>query len=274
MGRDLEKAAKLKEEGNQYFQKGEFVAAESLYSKAIIADDKNPSLFTNRAMARLRLGLNDSAILDCLASLQLNPNHLKGYFLLSQGQFALGLYKEALQNALTAHRICAETNDKSLAVVTANVLRYKKAHWEELEKIRSRETGELEREMMAIMSLQRTKELVACSSVAEHDSVREEWDKKMELMHSTFEKARSPADKTRKVPDWAIDEISFAVMIDPVMTKSGKSYERASIMEHLSRYPNDPITREPLSAADLRPNLQLKEACAEFLEQNGWASDW
>jgi len=57
-------------------------------------------------------------------------------------------------------------------------------------------------------------------------------------------------------------------------TKTGQSYERASITEHLRRSPTDPLTREPLRVTDLRPNLGLKAACAEFLEQNGWAVDW
>jgi hypothetical protein len=42
-------------------------------------------------------------------------------------------------------------------------------------------------------------------------------------------------------------------------------------MEHLKRSPTDPLTREPLRVEDLRPNLALKAACEEFLEENGWA---
>lgn len=57
-------------------------------------------------------------------------------------------------------------------------------------------------------------------------------------------------------------------------TKTGKSYERASIVEHLRRQPQDPLTREPLYASELRPNLDLKQACEEFLQENGWAADW
>lgn len=45
-------------------------------------------------------------------------------------------------------------------------------------------------------------------------------------------------------------------------------------MEHLRRSQTDPLTREPLLAKDLRPNLNLKEACEEFLKENGWAVDW
>jgi len=59
-----------------------------------------------------------------------------------------------------------------------------------------------------------------------------------------------------------------------VQTKTGKSYERASIMEHLKRQQTDPLTREPLFPGDLRPNLSLKQACEEFLDENGWAVDW
>lgn len=57
-------------------------------------------------------------------------------------------------------------------------------------------------------------------------------------------------------------------------TKLGHSYERATILEHLRRSPTDPLTRAPLTEADLRPNLALKEACEEFVRENGWAADW
>jgi STIP1 family protein 1 len=61
---------------------------------------------------------------------------------------------------------------------------------------------------------------------------------------------------------------------DHQQTKTGQSYDRSSIMEHLKRSQTDPLTREPLRLEDLRPNLALREACEEFLEQNGWAVDW
>ncbi|PVH83261.1 U-box-domain-containing protein [Cadophora sp. DSE1049] len=79
-------------------------------------------------------------------------------------------------------------------------------------------------------------------------------------------------DWERKVPDWCVDDITFSVMLDP--TKTGQSYDRSSIMEHLRRSPTDPLTREPLQVSDLRPNLALRAACEEFLQENGWAVDW
>lgn len=71
-----------------------------------------------------------------------------------------------------------------------------------------------------------------------------------------------------------IDNISFGFMHDPVITKSGQSYERSSIVQHLRASQTDPLTREPLRKEDLVPNLGLKQACDEFLAENGWAVDW
>ena len=59
----------------------------------------------------------------------------------------------------------------------------------------------------------------------------------------------------------------------PPQTKTGNSYERASLLKHLERSPTDPLTREPLTIHDLRPNLALKAACRAFLLENGWAVD-
>jgi len=76
------------------------------------------------------------------------------------------------------------------------------------------------------------------------------------------------------VPDYLIDNITFSIMHDPVVTKHGQSYERATILEHLRRSKTDPLTREPLTEEDLRPNLALRAACEEFMQANGWAVDY
>lgn len=64
-------------------------------------------------------------------------------------------------------------------------------------------------------------------------------------------------------------------MHDPVITPSGHTFERTSILRHIQRNPVDPITRAPMTIRDLRPNYALKAACDEFLAKNGWAvDDW
>ncbi|KAJ8106195.1 hypothetical protein ONZ43_g7145 [Nemania bipapillata] len=199
---------------------------------------------------------------------------MKAHFILSQCLLALHDVEGALENALLAHRLGSETSDKSLAHLTTQVLRCKKDRWDEIEKKRFREGQELENQLISLMQREQDENVALCSSDIERDEVIEEGEKKINLLRATFEAARAASEKKREVPDWVIDDISFGIMIDPVMTKTGKSYERASILEALRRHPIDPLTREPLYPHELRPNLGLRQACEEFLDQNGWAVDW
>lgn len=269
----------LKEEGNRHFQKGDYIAAEALYTKAILSDPTNPLLYTNRAMARLKLGSSryDSVIQDCEESLRLSPEskNMKALYYLSQAHLALKNYDQAVTYALLAHEKCVETSDKSLGAVTGQVLKSKKERWEHREKLRKREEGELENEMVELL----TKEMEETLRITEGEEERKETEKmyeeKIERLKEVFERARKKEEQRRREPpDWATDDISFQVMVDPVMTKTGKSYERASIEEHLRRSETDPLTRTPLTIKDLVPNIDLKHACEEFLNENGWAVDW
>ncbi|KAL6872829.1 HSP90 associated protein [Trichoderma novae-zelandiae] len=272
----MSKSLQLKEEGNRHFQAGDYIGADSLYSKAIIADPKSPALYTNRAMARLKLGHWDSVISDCDACLALSPGNMKAHYYLAQAQLALRDFDGALANALEAHKLCAATNDKSLAAVTSMVLRCKKERWADREKKRLRLEREVEDKMLELLRKDRDEMLMAVApeDEAERRAIEDEADEKMKTLSDVFEAARAQNQKKREVPDWAIDDIGFDIMVDPVITKTGKSYERATIMEHLRRHSSDPLTREPLTPADLRPNLALRQACEDFLEKNGWAADW
>lgn len=274
MNRDSSRALQLKNDGNERFLAGDYVGAESLYSKAIIADDKNPALFTNRAMARLKLRMWDSVVSDCEDCLRLQGDNMKANYYLTQAHLELRNYDEALHYALCAHQLCVQTNDRSMPQATALVLRCKKERWDDLEKKRERAGRQLQDDLLALLQRERDEQLASCTTDAERDEVEQEYNARVEQTGQVFNTAREKEDQRRVVPDWAIDEISFAIFVDPVMTKTGKSYERASIMEHLRRSQTDPLTREPLVASDLRPNLALKEACEEFLKENGWAVDW
>ncbi|OLN97984.1 STIP1 homology and U box-containing protein 1 [Colletotrichum chlorophyti] len=270
----MSRSIQLKEEGNRYFQQGDYAGAEGLYSKAIIADPKNPALYTNRAMARLKLEIWDSVVSDCESCLGLAPDNLKAYYYLSQAQLALKDYDSALKSAQKAHQLCVQTGDKSLQSITNQVLRAKKERWDWLERRRTREARQLENEVVELLEKERDQAIADAMDDGEKREIEAEWEQKIELLRATFEKGRGADEKRREVPEWAIDDISFGIMVDPVITKTGKSYERASIMEHLRRHPSDPLTREPLLPSELRPNLGLRQACEEFLEKNGWAVDW
>ena len=53
-------------------------------------------------------------------------------------------------------------------------------------------------------------------------------------------------------------------MVDPVIDPDGNSYERRAVEDWLEQNQTSPITRVPLSSADLRPNRALQAAIEEY----------
>lgn len=127
-------------------------------------------------------------------------------------------YDSALTHALRAHEICAKTNDKSLTNVTAIVLRCKKQRWEHSEVLRVKQAQDLESTLLGLLARD-TEEMLtdARGDEFERGIIREESEKKVQLMKEVFERSRGAGDKRRVVPEWVIDDISFDVMVDPVI---------------------------------------------------------
>ncbi|KAJ1330060.1 hypothetical protein BSLG_009782 [Batrachochytrium salamandrivorans] len=69
------------------------------------------------------------------------------------------------------------------------------------------------------------------------------------------------------------EHLTFEMMTDPMVTPSGITYDRTEILKHLRKVgPFDPISREPLNASQLIPNLSMREAIDDYLDKNGWAT--
>nr|KAI8743935.1 tetratricopeptide repeat protein 12-like [Biomphalaria glabrata] len=79
----------LKEQGNAEFKQGNFQKALELYNQAIDQIRDSSVLYTNRAQARMKLGLYSDALKDCDLALRLWPNCLKAY--VHQGHAYLAL---------------------------------------------------------------------------------------------------------------------------------------------------------------------------------------
>jgi STIP1 homology and U-box containing protein 1 len=174
----------------------------------------------------LKMGLWDSVIDDCSECLRLSPDNMKAHYYLSQAHLPLHDYEDALQHALEAHDLCVQTGDKSLGSVTAQVLRCKKERWDDMERRRKRESAELETEMVVMMERERDEVLRDSTDLSEGDKqeIGAEWAHKIDKMRQIFDKARSEDEKRRKVPDWAIDDISFGIMIDPVIVRCDPAF--------------------------------------------------
>lgn len=188
-----------------------------------------------------------------------------------------------------AYDLCTHSSQQTsnAATISALVLKCKKAKWEIRERERIRRRGDLLGDLEAMLETQykadidsieariETGELGRVEGTEEKAERRKEWELKRDDLRTAFALSDPEHLEKREVPDYLVDGITFEIMHDPVVTKNGRSYERATIIEHLKRNPTDPLTREPLTINELRPNIALKEACDQFLEMNsGWVYDW
>ncbi len=136
-----------------------------------------------------------------------------------------------------------------------------------------------------------TDDLICSYDLSEDDQfdinfLKDELKEKMEILGKTF-KAADTKHEPREVPDYLLDPISFNLFVgkylqlyytccfyiplsfanhilslDPVITKSGQSYERSWLLQHLKTSKTDPFSREKITENDLYPNLALKDASA------------
>jgi STIP1 family protein 1 len=124
-------AEQLKQKGNAHFKNGEYETAVTFYSQAIQQDSTKYLLYTNRANARLKLGLWLEVIDDCLRSIDLEKNNMKAFYFLAQAQYELRHPNEALNSAITAYDICSRSPGQTSSAfsIAGFVLKCKRAKW-------------------------------------------------------------------------------------------------------------------------------------------------
>ena len=134
---------------------------------------------------------------------------MKAYFQLAQAQIALHKSQEALKSAKEAHRLCVEEiyiggkGASSIGMITELVLRCKKEDWERREEERLRLRGGLVEELVGYLEKEGNRE-------TEVDELRR--------VFSEVGKGEGEGEgRRRKVPDWCVDDITFSVMLDPVV---------------------------------------------------------
>jgi ubiquitin conjugation factor E4 B len=68
-------------------------------------------------------------------------------------------------------------------------------------------------------------------------------------------------------PDEFLDEILSTFMKDPVVLPSGHIVDRSTITQHLLNDPMDPFSRQPLTADQVQPAVDLKRRMEAWLEE-------
>ena len=280
----------LRELGNEHFKAGKYAEADTLYSQAIIHNSSDPKLFSNRAMTRVKLQDWAGAETDSRKAIELygerSPAAMKSHYSLAQALLEQRHPEEALTTAKWAYKVCLETKDNSSEILSQFILRTKQTLWNTRETKRLRDLDSTLASMEALLQddldraikelgLQLEQGILGQTGFNEESaSLTNEMLEKRSLLRSCFAKGREDEMAERNVPDYLIDNITFEIMHDPVVTPSGMSYERTGLLKHLKVAGTDPITREKLREDMLIPNHGLKNACAEFLEKNGWAVDY
>ena len=220
-------------------------------------EPSNPLLYTNRAMSLLKLSLWDGVITDSQQAISLSPNSMKAYYYLAQAEISLHRTTEALQSSKQAHALCVSDIETgagknpqgSLGPITELVLRCKKEDWERREKDRLRGRNLLLEELLADLRLKKEAAIGELrgggAGSAELEDVYNEYDGKIEMLEKTFEAAEQAGSesKKRKVPDWVLDDISFSVMLDPVVVSPNSLiYWKQKLLELKNHA--DPVNRQ------------------------------
>ena len=81
-------------------------------------------------------------------------------------------------------------------------------------------------------------------------------------------KADEGTEDTIEVPEQFICPITQELMLDPVVTKYGQSYERAAIVEWIAQGKDCPMTRQPLSLGGIITNHSLRSQIRQWQVKN------
>ncbi len=74
---------------------------------------------------------------------------------------------------------------------------------------------------------------------------------------------------TMSFPQEFICPITQELMDDPVIGNDGQTYERKAIVQWLQTNNKSPMTREPMTLGDIKPNYALKSMIERFKKDNG-----
>lgn len=208
----------------RYFQAGEYETAENYYTKAITADPSAPLLYTNRAMARIKLGMFEGVVNDCDESLRLLPHNMKAFYYRCQALYELKQPIEALEAAKKAYELAANSNDhaweRSMGNIVSWVLKCKKAVWEKREAARLRERDPLRTEIQELMQRECEREIADVENESDKEYIRALWRDKLQRVEKVWEASNGREGIRREVPDWMVDDITFAIMHDPVIVSA------------------------------------------------------
>lgn len=272
-------------------------------------DPSVPIYYSNRALCYLKLQQWTSAISDCRKALEIDNNLVKAHFFLGQALTETGNYNEALKYLQRAHELAREKKINFGDDIAYQIRLVKRLKWNKIEDEAVELEEELRNYLVDLIKKDRHEKLkdlndqltklgtdpassssswqpTASSSQsidlttperkaerleAQETTIKSKCDTYTSKLENIFDNLRQHRRK-RSVPDYLCGKISFEIMHEPVITPSGITYDRQDIEQHLKRVGHfDPITRQPLRAHQLVPNLAMKEVVDAYVNDNEWS---
>ena len=246
-------AIDLKNLGNDLFSKKKYGAAIDKYTEAILMDNTVSTFYSNRALCYYKKEQYEKMAEDSSTAISLDKNNLKGHYLHGLSQIHLDSLEAGITSLALAYEASHAKNvSKSFKrEIKVELLKAKKVRWE----------NEFKRKKAEYEALQ-----VALACIASNNSNSND-----ETLASITRVLNVEQQET-EVPECFLCPISMEILMDPVTTPNGVSYERAMITTHLKRNGYvDPMTREVLTLDMLRPNVSLREAIDHYLDEHPWA---
>uniref|UniRef100_A0A7S1IC37 Uncharacterized protein n=1 Tax=Eutreptiella gymnastica TaxID=73025 RepID=A0A7S1IC37_9EUGL len=128
-------AVEFKNKGNEFFKVGKYEDAVTWYTKAVDADPKNETLYSNRAASYSALGKHMDALQDSEKCIALKPSWVKGHFRKGIALCRLGRYDEAVASYAKSLEIEPGNKDIQAKYTEARGLAKKEAESKSASKV-------------------------------------------------------------------------------------------------------------------------------------------
>ena len=287
-------AEELKAQGNALYQRGKWGAAIDAYTDAILIAPRWLPVILNRALCHRKRKNWNAVKEDCLKALDIDRESIKANYMLGLSLIASRNYREAsrsLRKALENARASGATIKDEIwrELARANYLQWEldaAARATRLEKVRSKifpltrpSSNTITEQVIDLSGDDAPSAMDATDAFGRDEEGENEKtndvafdDEDRATLEEMFVRFRERDAHENDPPDCFCCVLTFEVFRDPVVAPSGNSYERSAIAEHLKKVGGfDPVTREPMTLSDLRPNVALRNAAHAWLDEHAWA---
>lgn len=264
-------AQAAKERGKKLFQEEKWEQAAQAFTEAMgTRSPPDHTLLTNRALCNQKLLRWDLVEQDARLAVQLSETSVKAHYLLGKSLQEMGRLEDAKTELTKSMSLSSSKQFKSYrGSIEMALLSVRKRLWMR-EQAKQDMQDELTRgKMMDVAD--------ACLAAAKARGVPPEeaqatYDQRVRALCRMLGRARRKQDMA-DIPEGMVCKLSRRIMIDPVSTPHGQTYERSDIEKHLAeKGPHDPFRKnDAVTKESLVPNLALKKYIDDFLEENAWA---